>query len=1217
MNELELFAALVALNEPRERAALLNQHCAGQPDLRRRLEQLLEAHFHSNPLLDPTNLDPLRNEARSIDMTADYQLRLEQPETLVAGRYKLIETIGEGGMGSVWLAEQKSPIRRKVAIKLIKPGMDSKQVMARFEAERQALALMDHPNIAKVFDGGVTEQGRPYFVMEYVKGIPLTDYCDHARLSLKERLQLFMPICLAVQHAHQKGIIHRDLKPSNILICLYDGKPVPKVIDFGLAKALHHSLTEQSLHTAHGMMVGTPLYMSPEQAEYNNLDVDTRTDIYSLGVILYELLTGSTPLERQQMQVAAFNEILRLIKEVDPPKPSTRLSSSLKLPSIAAQRSIEPAQLKRLLTGDLDWIVMKALDKERSRRYDTANGLSRDLERFLNDEAVEACPLSMAYRFKKFLRRNRLAVMAVCAVAATLLIGVLAFAWQAKIALEQRDIARSALKSEAEQRIQAETARAEAQKQLVRAETQEAEAKRQEAEARTQEAEAKQQAAIAQAIAKFQTDMLATADPDQLLGDKVTVLQAMEAATRELDEGALTDQPLVEAEVRFTIAKTLKSLFRHRDAEPNSRRALEILRQQRPAGHPDIARAMSVLAMILQAQNKLGEAAQLSREALQSLRTALPAKHPDIATALIILASQMQTHNRLAEAEPLLLEALDIYRTTLPEQHPHISASLINLAILYMASNRTSEAEPLFREALTILRAAHPPGHPKIASGLSNLAGSLKNRPEEAEALYREALQIVRGAFPAKHPEIATVLSNLATLLQSQNRLTEVEPLIREAVEIDRAANPSGHPNIAAGLHSLALLLRAQKKLSEAEQIATEAIQIQRAALPDGHPDIALSLENLALILQDQNKLREAEPLFREVLSIRRAAFPTEHPYTSTAWNNLAVLLQAQEKVDEAESSFYEALRSFQKNHPADHPNVTQTLENLVDLLKTRSKYSEAELLVREHLESLRSVVSADHSLITDSLNQLAWLCWRQGKLEESIPLFEQVLEARQLALGMGHPWTLQTTANLGINYRDAGRVAEAILKLEDAHRGMKQMEPSVGWQVGLQLLDVYNSDVDSLPSDRPQKIAELIQELLPITREKLPEQSLELAGQLAGFGLSLLRIKSYAEAELLIRESLDIRSVQAAEAWTTFNTMSLLGGALLGQEKFTEAEPLLLDGYLGMKERESTIPPPGKPRLPEALDRLISLYQLTENAEAEQKWSQEKELYESKASDQ
>ena len=400
MNESELFNAAVKLSAT-ERVKFLDLACKDDPKLRGQVDALIKAHFDSATFLHESGGKP---PERSMEETLTQTGAAEHPGTVIAGRYKLLEQIGEGGMGSVWLAEQVAPVKRKVAIKLIKAGMDSKSVLARFDAERQALALMDHPNIAKVYDGGMTDQGRPYFVMEYVKGIPLTEYCDQARLSLNERLNLFASVCQAVQHAHQKGIIHRDLKPSNILACLYDGKPVPKVIDFGLAKAMHQSLTDQSLHTAHGMMVGTPLYMSPEQAEHNNLDVDTRTDIYSLGVILYELLTGSTPLEKLQLKEAAFNEILRLIKEVEPPKPSTRLSSSASLPSIAAQRSIEPNQLRKSLVGDLDWIVMKALDKERSRRYETANGLARDIDRFLNDEAVEACPPSSAYRLRKFIR---------------------------------------------------------------------------------------------------------------------------------------------------------------------------------------------------------------------------------------------------------------------------------------------------------------------------------------------------------------------------------------------------------------------------------------------------------------------------------------------------------------------------------------------------------------------------------------------------------------------------------------------------------------------------------------------------------------------------------------------------------------------------------------------------------------------------------------------
>jgi len=420
MNEHELFKAAIKLTGD-QRNAFLDAAWEKAPELRSQVEALLQAHD------EPGGIIPKRID-REPDATV-LSAHNAAPGMILGGRYKLLENIGEGGMGSVWLAEQTQPVKRRVAIKLVKAGMDSRQVLARFEAERQALALMDHANIAKVFDGGMTEQGRPFFVMEYVKGVPFTEYCDQARLSLNDRLQLFIPVCQAVQHAHHKGIVHRDLKPSNILICLYDGKPIPKVIDFGLAKALHQSLTEQTLHTGHGVMVGTPLYMSPEQAEHNNLDVDTRTDIYSLGVVLYELLTGTTPLEKQQLQEAVYNEILRLIKEVEPPRPSTRLSGSTSLAGIAAQRGLDPRQLCRFLVGDLDWIVMKALEKERTRRYETANGLARDVERFLNEEPVEARPPGTAYRFRKFIRKHRLQVIAAGAIACALIIGMIGTSW--------------------------------------------------------------------------------------------------------------------------------------------------------------------------------------------------------------------------------------------------------------------------------------------------------------------------------------------------------------------------------------------------------------------------------------------------------------------------------------------------------------------------------------------------------------------------------------------------------------------------------------------------------------------------------------------------------------------------------------------------------------------------------------------------------------------
>ncbi len=416
-----LFAAAAAV-PPEERAAYLERECPGDAALRERIVVLLKAHDRAGHIIDrPANADP--------DQTAGYTPASEQPGAIIAGRYKLLEEIGQGGMGTVWAAEQTAPVRRKVALKLIKAGMDSRAVLARFEAERQALALMDHLNIAKVLDGGLTDSGRPYFVMEYVKGVPITEYCDATRMSVEERLNLFIQVCSALQHAHQKGIIHRDLKPSNILVAPYDDKPVPKVIDFGLAKAMHQSLTEKTLYTAHEMVLGTPLYMSPEQSQLNNFDIDTRADIYSLGVLLYELLTGTTPIERKRFKEAAWDEVRRMIREEEPPRPSMRLSSIDTLPSLATFRHTEPAKLMKLVRGELDWIVMKALEKNRTRRYDTAVGFARDIQRYLDDEVVEARPPSNGYRIGKFVRRHRGQVIAGSFVMLALLAGIAGTTW--------------------------------------------------------------------------------------------------------------------------------------------------------------------------------------------------------------------------------------------------------------------------------------------------------------------------------------------------------------------------------------------------------------------------------------------------------------------------------------------------------------------------------------------------------------------------------------------------------------------------------------------------------------------------------------------------------------------------------------------------------------------------------------------------------------------
>jgi WD40 repeat protein/serine/threonine protein kinase len=469
MNEREIFIAALEKDTPAERQAYLDQVCRDDTALRERIEGLLDVHDRAGSFLNkPVAAAALTGEYTPVgDQAAASLAEKDALAGKVIGPYKLVEEIGAGGMGTVWMAQQTEPVKRLVALKLIKAGMDSMQVLARFEAERQVLALMDHPNIARVLDAGATATGRPYFVMELVKGVPLTKYCDEHRLTPKQRLDLFIPVCQAIQHAHQKGIIHRDIKPSNVLVAQYDGRPVPKVIDFGIAKAAGQQLTEHTLVTGFGVVVGTLEYMSPEQAELNQLDIDTRSDIYSLGVLLYELLTGSTPLEKKRLKEAALLEVLRIIREEEPPRPSKRLSTTDELPSVASNRNLQPRKLSGLVRGELDWIVMKALEKDRNRRYESATALALDLQRYLADEPVQACPPSLGYRVGKALRKHRATVLTAASLLAVLVLGMIALA--VDLRAENR-------------RANAEEGRANAERQRADMEGERAEALRQQAE---------------------------------------------------------------------------------------------------------------------------------------------------------------------------------------------------------------------------------------------------------------------------------------------------------------------------------------------------------------------------------------------------------------------------------------------------------------------------------------------------------------------------------------------------------------------------------------------------------------------------------------------------------------------------------------------------------------------------------------------------------------
>lgn len=538
--------------KPRDRDAFLEKSCGDNDALRQEVRALLDAQESPDTYL----------QRPVVDLAATNGATIDEREGSQIGRYKLLEKLGEGGFGLVFMAEQTSPVRRRVALKIIKPGMESKEVVARFEAERQALAMMDHPNIAKVLDGGTTDSGRPYFVMELVKGASITEYCDANRLPTRARLELFQQVCRAIQHAHQKGIIHRDLKPNNVMVTLHDGVPIPKVIDFGVSKALSQPLTERTLFTRYGQIVGTPQYMSPEQAEMSGLDVDTRSDVYSLGVLLYELLTGNTPFDADELREAGFDGMRRIIREQEPVKPSTALSTLKEKAAtlIATQRSLPPNALRQAVAGDLDWIAMKCLEKNRNRRYETANDLNRDIDRHLADEPIAAGPPSLAYQLKKFYHRNRAAATTAAAIGTILVIGITTttVAWAQEIRIRQLAVE------------QGQIAEANADK------------------ARNEAEKAKRAARRAQSSLDAFTSLLARASPDPEKGSEVRVSDLLKSFATDLDSAEFDDKK-VELEVRLTLAKALRRFSMFDDESEQYARAEKIAREVFPPESLELA----------------------------------------------------------------------------------------------------------------------------------------------------------------------------------------------------------------------------------------------------------------------------------------------------------------------------------------------------------------------------------------------------------------------------------------------------------------------------------------------------------------------------------------------------------------------------------------------------------------------------------------------------
>lgn len=675
------------------------------------------------------------------------------------GRYKLLQQIGEGGYGVVYLAEQEEPVRRSVALKVIKLGMDTKQVIARFEAEQQALALMDHPNIAKVLDAGATDFGRPFFVMELVCGLKITDYCDQQKFSTRQRLELFIQVCQAIQHAHQKGIIHRDIKPSNVLVTEHAGVALPKVIDFGIAKAtIGQRLTDKTLFTALEQFLGTPAYTSPEQAGMSGQDIDTRSDIYSLGILLYELLTGQTPFEVAKLQRLAMDEILRHIREKEPPRPSARLTTltQQELTIVAQGRQIEPARLPNLLRGDLDWIIMKCLEKDRDRRYGTANGVAADLQRYLNDEPIVARPPGNLYRFQKMVRRNKKSFVAASAVIVAVLVGLGVSSW---LFFKEKEARQRAVVAE------------NAQSKLR-------------AQAQADEQKAKTEAAKSRQVAHFLKEMLNGVGPSVALGRDTAMLREILDKTAERIGQELKQQPDVEADMKSTLGDVYFALGKYRIAEGMLREAVSARRKLLGNDNLDLAQSLDDLGVALEMQAKAEEAINVHREVLAIRLKLLGKEHRDVAKSLTHLGNDLSGARKYNEAESALRDAVTLQRKILGDgEQLDLAQSLGIFAGVLSKNGKHDEAEAVARESLAIRRKLLGNEHPEVAVSLQSLGNVfLRQRMfSEAEKFYRESLELRRKLLGEAHPLVGQSLSSLVALLKQQGRLDEAITVYRKA----------------------------------------------------------------------------------------------------------------------------------------------------------------------------------------------------------------------------------------------------------------------------------------------------------------------------------------------------------------------------------------------------------------------------------------------------
>ncbi|MFN0151662.1 MAG: tetratricopeptide repeat protein [bacterium] len=936
-----LFSECVALPAG-ERAAFLDARCAGDAAMRAELEALLALDARPEPPVLPRVVErAAASGAATASRASSATLDAPPPEQI--GPYRIAERLGVGGFGEVFAAEQTTPVKRRVALKILKAGMDSKAILARFGAEREALALMDHPGVAKVLDAGATETGRPYFVMELVPGESITDYCDRRAPSTRERLDLFVAVCRAVEHAHQKGIIHRDIKASNVLVATADGKALPKVIDFGIAKAAAAASGGETMHTRAGEFLGTPEYMSPEQAASSGIDVDTRTDVYSLGVLLYRILAGRLPFESERLRGAGLSEAQRILREEEPLRPSEHV---------------------RALRGDLDWIVMRAMEKDRARRYPSAAALADDVVRHLRDEPVLAGPPSTAYRFGKLARRHRALIVGATAVVVTLLVGIAATTTQA-----------------------------------VRA-------RRAEREARHAEEEARRQAEVATAVNAFLTEMVSEANPEENpRGGDVTVREMVDRAARLLEGGA-AESPRVAAALRHALGTTYMGLGRFDEAEAHVRAAAEMRRASAGAHSVETLESELALADLDMRRRRYAEA-ESGYAAIAGAIDALPPPAGSLRGRLLHLRGANLTNlGRYEEADSLLAAAIAIARgaggvegssglvggsggndATASAANPaELAGSLAERARLHEKLGRYDSAETLAREALANARHAYSGDHANVANVAATLASVLatKGSLAEAESLHRESLAIERRILGPAHASTALSLGNLGNVLISAGRLDEAEDCLREAIALLQASLGDENSEVAKMKDNLAVALQNRGEYEEALALRLAALATMRRLYGAVNHDSANPLNNLGALYRLMGRHKEAQAAFEEALSVFRQLHGSEHPLVAIATNNLGKALLDQARAAEAETTFAAALALGERAFPARHPNTGVFRANHGRALAALGRRDEAERELLAAHEVVAAGLGAEHPRTREIAADLAALYEKAGRRDDA-----------------------------------------------------------------------------------------------------------------------------------------------------------------------------------------------------------------------------------------